>query len=438
MSSSLVTMENSTPLLGAIADDYTGATDLANTLVSGGMKTNLIVGFGEDSRVYDHSEMQNVDAVIIALKTRSVSAADAIEQSLRALAWLKKLNCRHFFFKYCSTFDSTPAGNIGPVCDAMLDYLDEKMTVVAPAFPDNARTVYQGNLFVGESLLNESSMKNHPLTPMTDSNVLRLMRGQTTRDVALVSHEVVSRGVEVTSEKLDALEAQGVSYAVMDSINNDDAANVGLASSGRRLLTGSSSAALGLPKLYTREGLLPEANLASELPEVEGDSVVLSGSCSLATNQQVENWLKSRPGIKVDPLELSADFGGVIRRVLEWAKPRLSAQPVLIYATSSPEAVKESQAQLGVHEAGDLVERALAAIAIELRDAGVRKFIVAGGETSGFVVKSLQISALRVGPMIDPGVPWTASIDQPAIALALKSGNFGAPDFFEKALEMIK
>ncbi|MPW17785.1 hypothetical protein GCT13_12775 [Paraburkholderia sp. CNPSo 3157] len=426
------------PLLGCIADDFTGATDLANMLVRGGMRTVQTIGVpAADTRI-------EADALVVALKSRTIPAADAVAQSLAAFEWLRAQGCRQFFFKYCSTFDSTDAGNIGPVADALLDALhasraDTPFTIACPAFPENGRTVYRGHLFVGDVLLNESGMEHHPLTPMTDANLVRVLQRQTQSKVGLVRHDAVAQGADAVRTSIDALKRDGVRMAIADAISDADLYTLGEACADLLLITGGSGVALGLPANFRRAGLLNDVADAGELPSVEGASAVLAGSASKATNAQVAAWRETRPAFRIDPLA-AARGEPVVEQALDFAREHMTAakpQPVLIYATATPEEVKATQRELGVAEAGHLVERTLASIARGLHDIGVRKFVVAGGETSGAVVQALGVEMLRIGRQIDPGVPATASIGAAPLALALKSGNFGAVDFFAKALRQL-
>jgi uncharacterized protein YgbK (DUF1537 family) len=419
-----------TVLLGCIADDFTGATDLAGMLVKAGMRTVQLIG------VPDGPPPRDVDAVVIALKSRTVPAAEAIADSLAALRWLQQAGCRQFYFKYCSTFDSTPEGNIGPVAEALMAALDADFTIACPAFPANGRTIYKGYLFVGDQLLSESGMRNHPLTPMTDPSLVRVLQAQSRGKVGLVEHRSIAQGAEAVAARFAALRAEGCVLAITDAISNEDLMTLGAACADLPLITGGSGIALGLPENFRRRGLLAQNDVADQLPPTGGLRAVIAGSCSVATRSQVAAMQENAPSFAVDPLALARgeDVAGA---ALAWAEPLLQQGPVLVYATSSPEQVQAVQAQLGVAEAGELVERALAEIARGLVRLGVGQLIVAGGETSGAVVKALGVTGLRIGPEIDPGVPWTAALqehsDARPLALALKSGNFGSVDFFTKA-----
>lgn len=424
-------------LLGAIADDFTGATDLANTLVRGGMRCVQTIGVPQGALDAE------ADAVVVALKSRTIPAADAVAQSLQALRWLQAQGGEQVYFKYCSTFDSTPQGNIGPVTDALLDALegkDQGFTIACPAFPTNQRTVFKGHLFVGDVLLSDSGMRNHPLTPMTDANLVRVLQAQTRRKVGLVAHETVARGPAAIRERFDALRAQGIGVAVLDAISDADLMQIGAALDRMKLVTAGSGIAMGLPQNWVARGALAANAPMRALPTVSGRTAVVSGSCSVATNAQVRHFREQgRPALRIDPVALAAGDDAVTQ-ALAWCDAQRTGGPdgpLLVYATAEPAAVQRVQAELGVARAGELVERALARIAAGLVERGVRRLVVAGGETSGAVVQALGVTQLAIGAQIDPGVPWTAARSPAArgewLHLALKSGNFGSTDFFTKA-----
>jgi 3-dehydrotetronate 4-kinase len=419
-------------LLGCIADDFTGATDLANMLVRGGMRT--IQTIGVPAAPLD----QEVDAVVVALKSRTIPAREAVAQSLTALAWLKQAGCRQFYFKYCSTFDSTPKGNIGPVTDALMDEIGTDFTIACPAFPEAGRTICRGYLFVGDVLLSESGMKDHPLTPMTDANLVRVLQAQTQRKVGLIRYDTLAQGAGALRERIAALRQDGIAIAIADALSEADLVCIAEGCAELPLVTAGSGVGLGIALHHRRAGRLGHAATAAALPRVTGHAAVLSGSCSVATNGQVAHWMQSRrPALRIDPLQL-ASGQPVAREALDWADVRVRSEPVLIYATATPDDVKAAQREIGVERAGALVEQALAEVAKGLVKMGARKLVVAGGETAGAVVGALGIRALRIGPQIDPGVPWTESLDAEPIALALKSGNFGSVDFFAKALAQLE
>jgi uncharacterized protein YgbK (DUF1537 family) len=419
-------------LLGCIADDFTGATDLANMLVRGGMRTLQTIGIPADT-----AGLPQADALVVALKSRTIPAADAVAQSLAALDWLRERGCRQFLFKYCSTFDSTDAGNIGPVADALLVRLGADFTIACPAFPENRRTIYNGYLFVGPELLSESPMKDHPLTPMTDPSLVRVLARQTTGKVGLVPYAVVKNGARAIREAFARLRADGVRHAIVDAIDDAHLAMIGEACADLALVTGGSGIALGLPDNFRRAGLLARSGGAAAMPPVRGHAAVISGSCSQATQGQVAAMKARCPSMRIDPKDLATGAPSVVDRAVRWAATQIARGPVLVYSTAAPGDVQAAQEAVGRDRAAGLVEHALATIAKALVAHGVRRLVVAGGETSGAVVSALGVQALAIGPQIDPGVPWTFTVPGDPVALALKSGNFGAEDFFLKALGML-
>jgi len=420
-----------TILLGCIADDVTGATDLANNLVRAGMRVVQTIAVPTQPLVED------VDAVVVALKSRTLPVDDAVLQSLAALHWLQAQGARQIYFKYCSTFDSTPTGNIGPVTEALMDALGCDFTIATPAFPDNGRTVFKGYLFVGDGLLNESGMQHHPLTPMTDANLVRVLQAQTRRPVGLIDHACVAQGERAIRARITALKAQGVGVAIVDAVSNDDLRRLGPALADMPLVTAGSGVAIALPANF---GLQPD-NQASLLPPANGYQAVISGSCSSATQAQVAHFIAAGyPALALDPLQVAQD-PNACDAALVWAQSRIQHSPVLIYSTAEPARVQTVQASLGAGHAGALMEQTLAAIARGLVDLGVRQLVVAGGETSGACVQALGVTQLRIGSQIDPGVPWcyaaSGSTDV-RLHLALKSGNFGSVDFFSKAFTQLQ
>jgi 3-dehydrotetronate 4-kinase len=419
-------------LLGCIADDVTGATDLANTLVRGGMRTVQTIGTPSGALDGD------AEAVVVALKSRTLPVPDAVAASLEALRWLETLGCLQFYFKYCSTFDSTPEGNIGPVLEALMKALDVRFAIACPAFPENGRTVYRGHLFVGDALLNESGMEHHPLTPMTDPNLVRFLQRQAKGKVGLLRYDAVHSGVEAVRETRSRLREEHVSVAIADAISETDLMTIAAACADDLLLSGGSGLALGLPENFRRKGLLPHADNASLLPAIRGGEAVLAGSCSRATQAQVKYWERAgRPSFRINAFAL-ADGHDVVAAAVEFAESQQTEGPVLIYSTSTAEEIDMVHKKLGGTESGALIEDVMGRIACELRKTGIRKMIVAGGETSGAVVTALGVTALQIGPQIDPGVPWTMTLGSEPLALALKSGNFGANDFFERAFACLK
>jgi uncharacterized protein YgbK (DUF1537 family) len=417
-------------LLGCIADDFTGATDLASMLVRHGMATVQLIGVPAEE--IDPGEAQ---AVVVALKSRTIPADQAIGQSLAALEWLRARGAEQILFKYCSTFDSTERGNIGPVSEALLAALDADFTIACPALPENGRTIYLGHLFVGDQLLSDSHMRHHPLTPMSDSNLVRVLQRQSKAPVGLVSYPAVESGPEAIRARFDELRGQGVRQAIADAISDRHLLALGAAAADLALLTGGSGIAMGLPENFRRRGLLAAGGRADRLPRTSGLAAILAGSCSAATLDQIEQHRAAgRPTLVLDPIGL-IDGGDDVERALAFAEKHLDDGPVLISSSAPPEEVAAVQERLGRERAGAAVEDAMAAIAQGLVAQGVRRLVVAGGETAGAVVGALGIKGLRIGPPIDPGVPWTTSLGDPPLALALKSGNFGARDFFIKAFE---
>ena len=421
-------------LLGCIADDFTGATDLANNLVRAGMRVVQTIG------VPTQPLEAEVDAVVVSLKTRTIAATQACAESLAALHWLQAQGAQQIYFKYCSTFDSTPQGNIGPVIDALMRALQTDFTIATPAFPDAGRTVFKGYLFVGATLLHESGMQDHPLTPMTDPSLVRVLAPQTSHQVGLIDYTVVAQGEAAIRARIDALRAEGVAIAIVDAVSNADLLRLGAALSDMPLVTAGSGVAIGLPANF---GIAPN-DRASALPRVGGLQAIVSGSCSRATNAQVAAFIATgAPALAIDPLRLQQGVSAieqVIAEALAFSQSHLAKGPVLVYSTAEPEALKHIQDQMGVHVAGQLVEQTLARIAVGLVKQGVGQLIVAGGETSGSVVQALGMTQLQIGAQIDPGVPWCAgktAVSEKTLHITLKSGNFGTPDFFSKAFHRI-
>jgi 3-dehydrotetronate 4-kinase len=422
--------------LGCIADDFTGATDLANNLVRNGMRVVQVIGVPQQPRAD-----ADADAVVVALKSRTAPLAQAVAESLAAARWLRAQGAPQLYFKVCSTFDSTPQGNIGPVAEALLAEVSGSApcsVIVTPAFPENGRTVFKGHLFVGDVLLSDSPMRQHPLTPMTDANLVRVLQPQCRRErVGLLEHRNVRAGVAAVRQRLAALAADGVRLVVADAIDDTDLRLLAAAVHEQPLVVAGSGLAIGIPALH---GLAPRDEAAA-LPPARGHAAVLSGSCSAATNAQVSHFVaRGGAAFAIEPVQLAAGVPQA-EQALAWALPRLGAQPLLVHATAAPEAVQAAQAQLGAERAGTLVEAAFAHLARGLVQAGVGRLLVAGGETSGACVQALGVTQLRIGPQIDPGVPWchaTPALAPQGLHLALKSGNFGGVDFFSRAFEVLR
>lgn len=421
--------------LGAIADDFTGATDLANNLVRAGMRCVQLIGVPRGD-----IDIGDADAVVVALKSRSCPVEEAIDDSVAAIGWLTTQGACQLFFKYCSTFDSTPSGNIGPVTDALLERIGSEQTVMVPAFPANGRTVYQGHLFVGDRLLNESGMQNHPLTPMQDADLVRVLGEQTPHSVGLVPYSLIAQGSSAVRHGLLSQAAAGTRHVICDTLDEKNLEVLAEAVAELPLVTGGSGLGQALPEQYRRLGWLDEVADPGKLSPPHGSALVLSGSCSQTTLGQIADFLEGFPGFALDPLLLAEDESH-FEEALTFARQHLShGGPVLIYASADAERVKASQSTLGVEGAGALVENALGRLAKLLVEEGVGRLIVAGGESSGAVVSALGIRQLRIGGQIDPGVPWTqAPLEGRAepLSLALKSGNFGAQDFFTRAFRVL-
>ncbi|SDM54700.1 3-oxo-tetronate kinase [Allokutzneria albata] len=411
------------PWLGVVADDVTGATDIAGTLVGQGLRVVQTFGLPQ-------GEISDCDCVVVALKIRTVPAPEAVASSLAAARRLRDLGSEQIYFKYCSTFDSTDSGNIGPVADALQLDLGAPISLVCPATPAIGRTVYLGHLFVNGRLLSESSLRNHPLTPMTDPDLVRVLGRQTESEVALIGYETVERGADAVRSELERLAGQGVRYAVADALRESHLTVLGEAARDHQLVTGASGLAWGLASARFRSrGPVVIAPAGEEISRAP--AAVLSGSCSEATREQVALFAAQHPAFAVDPLAL-AEGQDVVGAALKFAADRLD-EPVLIHSAAD---VLGAQSALGTQRAAELVEAALARIATGLVGSGVRRLIVAGGETSGAVVRALGITGVRVGAEVDPGVPWTFSLDG-RLALLLKSGNLGRPSLFSDAWEAL-
>ena len=432
-------------LLGCIADDLTGATDLAIMLTRAGMRTLQVMQAPDAG-----TKLDGFDAVVVALKTRTCPADEAVALSVQSAEALLARGARQLFFKYCSTFDSTDRGNIGPVADALLARVNGDLALACPAFPTNKRTVYMGNLFVGDVPLAESPMKDHPLTPMRESNLVRILQRQTAAKVGLVPFTVVDRGAASIEEAFATARARGERFVIVDAITDRHLVEMGKAAADMPLVTGGSGVALGLPANFIAKGLMQAAKAPRSMQAPEGRPAILAGSCSEATRVQVRTAKAAGfPAFEIDPLALASGRLGS-QDIVDWAAKQAPGIPILITSSADPASVKAVQDKLGRDAAGALVERALACVAKQLVASGVTRLIVAGGETSGAVVNGLGITALEIGPEIDPGVPWTRAVSGRAfgcpapagavghdLVLALKSGNFGAPDFFVKAWEML-
>lgn len=419
--------------LGCIADDYTGASDLANTLTRAGLRTVQTIGVPADDLA-----LPEVDAVVVSLKSRSIEAGLAVSRSRAAETWLRGRGARHVLFKICSTFDSTDAGNIGPVMDALRADCGEAVVLVTPAFPETGRTVYQGNLFVGAVPLNESPLKDHPLNPMHDSNLVRVLARQSNTQIGLVDLATVTRGAEAVRARLAELAGKGIGAAIIDAAFDRDLETIGLVAAEHRLAVGASGIGLGLARALVSTGRVKAAATSDAGAPVGGPAACLAGSCSQATLQQIANAERIMPVLHLDPDRIIAGADEV-QRALGWAAPRLSEGPVLIASSSTPDQVAALQARHGRDAAGHAIEQAMADIAESLVKSGVRRLIVAGGETSGAVVDRLKLPGFLVGVEIAAGVPVLRAVGAESdMLLALKSGNFGGAEFFSDALRLMR
>ena len=412
-------------LLGVIADDFTGASDIANTLARGGLRTAQFVGIPRQSA------RQDVEAGVVSLKTRSVVASEAVRQSLDALRWLLAQGCRQIVFKYCSTFDSTPDGNIGPVAEALAGALDVAGVVACPAFPSAGRTVYQGHLFVHDRLLNEFGLEKHPLNPMSDADIRRWLRHQTTHPVGHIGWPSVRGGPEQIAGELGVAAKRGECIVIVDALSDEDLVAIGRASADAKLITGGSGIALGLPANFIAAGLAQ--GTMPEQSGVEGPAAILAGSCSGATRDQIEHHRQSHATLAID-VELVMSGQTTADDIASFLLTTEDKAP-LAYSSQSPDSVKLLQERHGRGRVAETLDALFAATAAKLVRSGVRRIVVAGGETSGAVVSGLNLDVLKVGSEIDPGVPVLTSEGPVPVALALKSGNFGARDFFTKALD---
>jgi uncharacterized protein YgbK (DUF1537 family) len=417
--------------LGAVADDYTGASDLANTWNKAGLRTVQTIGVPDGS-----IDLAEIDAVVVALKSRSIAADEAVDLSRAAGRWLRQHGAAHVMFKICSTFDSTDRGNIGPVMDALRDDAEQSIALVTPAFPETGRTVYRGHLFVGDRLLQESPLKDHPLNPMHDSNLMRVLARQSTGAVGLVDVATISNGADAVRARLDQLAATGHAAAIADAISERDLEILGQAALPHRMSVGASGLGLGLARAVVVESGVHRSDPQTD--PIDGLAVCLAGSCSEATLGQIAVAETQMPAIRLDPRKL-LDGDAEIGTAINWAAARLGSGPVLIASSQSAVEVKALQAEFGGERVSQAIERALGIIAVILVEHGVRRLVVAGGETSGAVVDRLGLKSFLLGPEIAPGVPVLRTIGSASpMALALKSGNFGGSDFFDRALKLTR
>ncbi|OML06590.1 3-oxo-tetronate kinase [Yersinia pestis] len=427
--------------LGVIADDFTGATDIASFMSDSGWKVVQFIEVPTSNNLCP----PNADAVVIALKSRSIPAAEAIEQSLACLQWLKECaQARQIYFKYCSTFDSTPAGNIGQVSDALMSAAGVQQLVHCPALPQNKRTVVHAHLFVNGVLLNQSGMENHPLNPMRDADLRRVLAPQIHGAVGSLNLDAIQQGTLAIHQRLVALSAQGCNHVIADTLTPADLDQLALALAQQPLLAGGSGLGGALAKRFPSifiSGAASTLDAASTSGAtkfafpIKRKTVVLSGSCSAMTQQQVSTYCQQAAHFALDVGRCLEVNSGYINDIADWVMAHsCEALAPLVYATQPSDIIREIQQQYGEQQASLAVEAAFAGLANELLARGVNTFIVAGGETSGTVVKQLGVNMLEIGQSIAPGVPWVRD-PQRGLMLALKSGNFGNEHFFVAAQE---
>ena len=414
--------------VGIIADDLTGATDVAAAVAERGIATALVIG------VPAEPVRQHADVVVVALKTRTMDVNLAREQVRATAAWLRASGATRLYDKYCSTFDSTAQGNIGPIADELLGLAEKdtpgSWTVHCPSYPANARTVYQGHLFVGSTLLNESGMQNHPLTPMTDANLVRVLQAQTPRPVGLAAI-----GTGDVADRLARAVAAGAVHVIADALDDADIDALARACADRPVLAGGAPFGAAMAAQAVASAVQAAAGAAAPPVDVpEGPGAIVVGSASRATLAQVQRFAQTHQVFSFTPTDIEEP--GHLQRLTARATAALGDEPVMIAVDSTPAAVAAAQAALGVAAASQLVESCLARIAAELVQAGARRLVVAGGETSGAVAHRLGVRQVGIGPVICPGVPWTVSAE-PELAVAFKSGNFGGVDFFTDAFAVL-
>lgn len=420
-------------LLGAVADDLTGATDLSLMLSREGMKTVQVIGVPDNGAGFG-----DADAVVVALKSRTIPVEEAMDMSVRSAHALLAAGAEQLVFKYCSTFDSTDKGNIGPVAEALLDVVGADLTIACPAFPATGRSIYKGYLFVGDLLLSESPMKDHPLTPMRDPSLVRVLQRQTTGKVGLVDLGTVEQGAGAVKRAFADARGRGERILIVDAVRDGHLRAIGEACAEMKLVTGGSGIAMGLPDNFRKAGKLGRREPAKAMAAPQGKAVIIAGSCSAATRGQIAHAIAAgTPAFQVNALEVAAG-ATTAEDIVRWVEANGGDAAPLVFSSADPQVVADVQAKLGRERAGALVEDLLASVGRQLRDRGYTRFLVAGGETSGAVVEALGVRALEIGPEIDPGVPWTRSLGTSPLALALKSGNFGAEDFFLKAWDMLR
>ncbi|WP_439496343.1 3-oxo-tetronate kinase [Bosea sp. (in: a-proteobacteria)] len=414
-------------VFGAIADDLTGGLELAAMLCAQGVACEFVT---------DAAEPAQAQAIVVARRTRVADPAFARDEFTRIGSWLRDQGARQIFFKYCATFDSTPAGNIGPCADALRAITGGGLTAFCPSFPEAGRRVFQGHLFADDRLISESSKRYDPLTPMTDPDLVRVLQQQTATSVGLIPQQVVRDGLAAMERHCAGLVGRGIGFALADAATPEDLAAIAELTMAWPLMTGNSSVAAYYPALWRRAGLVGEAQKAL-LPAIAGPGVVLAGSCAEKTLKQLEIFAQSRPVLTIDPGEFS-DPKAACAQALDWALPRLAAGPVAIATSAGPEQVAALQERLGRREAAARAETILSLLAQRLREAGVRRFLIAGGETSGAILDGFGITRLTVGAYRAPGISHAVADGAEPLAFCLKSGKLGPDDMFLPMLETME
>jgi 3-dehydrotetronate 4-kinase len=418
-------------MIGVIADDFTGGTDVAAAFRRAGLRTALYFGLPEQDALRTAA-----DVVVISLKTRTAPTDEAVTASVTSARWLREHGAHQLFFKFCSTFDSTAQGNIGPVGDALAELVGSRTTVVVPSSPDHKRTQYLGYLFVGDELLAESPMRHHPLTPMTDSSVPRLLRAQTARPVDLIRLHDVRGGAHRIRDLLTSISAR-TGYAVIDAVEDSDLLEIGRACLNEPLLTGAAGLAAGLgAAVREQQAARRDSDTVVGTAGVDGPAVALAGSCSARTLEQIADMRRTHPSFHLvaAPNASSSSLAAAALRWYDDLDPNTPAP--LIYSSLPPHELRLVQDALGSEAASLLLETALGQIAVGLRARGVRRFVIAGGETSGAVVTALGVDGGLVGDEVAPGVPWIHTFDETPVSLLLKSGNFGGTSLLTDATVM--
>jgi uncharacterized protein YgbK (DUF1537 family) len=413
-------------VFGAIADDFTGGLELASVLVRRGIRTRM------QTRFATAEDLSGVEAVVVGVKSRVAPKGEAVRGFARAADLLAAGAPRQLFFKYCATFDSTRHGNIGPCADLLADRSGADFTAFCPAFPEVKRTVFQGHLFAFDQIISESPKRLDPLTPMRDPNLVRVLQQQTRHRVGLIRHEDFKDGADAVRARIEALKMNGIRYAIADGADEDDLRGLAAVSVDWPFMTGGSSVAVYYPDLWRARGLVGGHSL-STLPKVDGPAAVLAGSCAERTAEQLKRFGRSRPTLRIDLAAAGGDADAA-DRAIGWAASRIASGPVAITTAAPPDAVAAVQSRFGRRRAARMAEQLLGRIAVGLRDLGVRRFVIAGGETSGAVMEALRIRALAVGPYEAPGQSKAVALAGPALSLYLKSGKLGPVDMFERVL----